>query len=87
MTLIDLISGSVSSHHVLKHHRHLPPAHSPTSITPPETQGLKFWAWFMFFAKNKDLADFVGDDNYCVMWITMINFCSHDCFSDIFISC
>ncbi|CAL9154583.1 unnamed protein product [Musa hybrid cultivar] len=31
--------GSVSSHHVLKHHRHLPPAHPPTSITPPETQG------------------------------------------------
>ncbi|RRT57252.1 hypothetical protein B296_00047375 [Ensete ventricosum] len=35
--------GSVSGHHVLKHHRRLPPAHSPTSITPPDTQGLKSW--------------------------------------------
>ncbi|CAL9154335.1 unnamed protein product [Musa hybrid cultivar] len=35
--------GYVSSHHVLKHHRHLPSARTPTPITPPQTQGSKSW--------------------------------------------
>ncbi|KAJ8512450.1 hypothetical protein OPV22_002884 [Ensete ventricosum] len=33
------VSPEHHGHHVLKHHRRLPPAHSPTSITPPDTQG------------------------------------------------